>query len=171
MLNMGGTYPFQIDGNFGTVAAVVEALVWAHERVMVVGGASSGVGGPVNATDLVMAETGDVEGVVTVLRLLPSLSQMWAENGGGSVQGLRAKGGFVVDTAWDGDGKLTEATVVSTLGGEVILTVGGARIGGGGDQATAKEIEVDGVEGSGVFVRLSTEIGGVYHVKMAEQGK
>lgn len=121
-----------------------------------------------NATDLVTAETGDTEGVITVLRLLPSLPRMWAENGGGSVQGLRAKGGFVVDLAWDEEGRLTEGTVQSTLGGEVIITFGGAVLGEESDEdEEVGEIEVEGVEGPGVFVRVRTDVGGAYTVRMA----
>lgn len=50
-----------------------------------------------------------------VVELLPALPSAWPE---GSVRGLRARGGFVVDMKWS-DGKLTEATVTSTLGGKL----------------------------------------------------
>lgn len=50
-----------------------------------------------------------------VVELLPALPSAWPE---GSVRGLRARGGFVVDMKWS-EGKLTEATVTSTLGGKL----------------------------------------------------
>ena len=50
-----------------------------------------------------------------VVELLPALPSAWPE---GSVRGLRARGGFVVDMKWS-EGRLTEATVTSTLGGKL----------------------------------------------------
>ena len=49
------------------------------------------------------------------IHLLPALPDAWHK---GSVKGLCARGGFVVDIAWEGT-QLTDATLRSTLGGTV----------------------------------------------------
>lgn len=51
------------------------------------------------------------------VHLLPALPSAWKD---GSVKGLRARGGFVVDMTWS-DGSLTGATVTSTVGGVLRL--------------------------------------------------
>ncbi|MDE5664540.1 MAG: glycoside hydrolase family 95 protein, partial [Duncaniella sp.] len=45
--------------------------------------------------------------------LLPALPDKWKS---GSVRGLRARGGFIVDIDWN-DGELTHVRIHSTLGG------------------------------------------------------
>jgi alpha-L-fucosidase 2 len=54
------------------------------------------------------------------IELPPALPSAWPT---GSVKGLCARGGFVVDAAWR-DGKLTEATVHSLAGNPVRLCYG-----------------------------------------------
>jgi alpha-L-fucosidase 2 len=59
------------------------------------------------------------------INLLPALPQAWPS---GSVQGLRARGGFDVEISWK-DGRLVRATIGSTLGGPCRLRYGNAVTG------------------------------------------
>lgn len=83
--------PFQIDGNFGATAAIAEMLVQSQMR----------------------RKDGSFE-----IYLLPSLPSAMAKTG--SVKGIKARGGFIVNLAWK-DGKLFEAEVYSELGGALNL--------------------------------------------------
>jgi alpha-L-fucosidase 2 len=67
---------FQIDGNLAATAGVCEMLLQSHERVP-------------------GKEPAHQE---FVLNFLPALPKAWPS---GSVQGLRARGGFTVDLHWD----------------------------------------------------------------------
>jgi alpha-L-fucosidase 2 len=73
--NLFSTHPpFQIDGNYGLMAAILELVVQSH-------------GG--------------------IIRLLPAIPEQWPE---GSVQGVRCRGGWSVDLAWQ-HGQLTSLTL------------------------------------------------------------
>lgn len=92
----GGTYPnlldahspFQIDGNFGGCAGVVEMLMQSSART---------------------------------ITLLPALPEAWKD---GRVEGICARGGFVVDMEWK-DGKVTSLRIMARKGGKTEVTVNG----------------------------------------------
>ncbi len=91
----GGTYPnlfdahppFQIDGNFGGTAGIIEMLIQSHN--------------------------GEIH-------LLPALPDALPK---GSIAGVRARGGFILDFSWE-NGQINELKVVSTAGGTCILRQG-----------------------------------------------
>ncbi len=104
----GGSYPnlfcahppFQIDGNFGGAAAIVEMIVQSHE---------TGVD----------SDTGES---LPLIDLLPALPSAWAE---GAVRGIRARGGFVLDFEWK-EGRLHSGTLYSERGGACLIRYSGA---------------------------------------------
>jgi len=86
---------FQIDGNFAGTAGVAEMLLQSQG-----GTASLAAGGTIH--------------------LLPALPGAWNQ---GSFQGLRARGGFVVDAAWK-DGKVAAYKIRATQDGPLKLRIG-----------------------------------------------
>ena len=86
--------PFQIDGNFGATAGIAEMLLQSHT--------AAGDNG-------------------FLIDLLPALPSCWPA---GKVTGLRARGGFTVDVAWQ-DGKVTRYRVASATPREVTVRVNG----------------------------------------------
>lgn len=89
--------PFQIDGNFGATAGVAEMLLqsqWTEKR---------------DGKDL------------RIISLLPALPKAWPA---GSVKGLCARGGFVLEFAWE-NGALKHAVIHSKLGKPCLLRAAG----------------------------------------------
>lgn len=97
----GEETPFQIDANFGFSGAVLSMLV----------------------VDLPVAAD-EEEGVRTVV-LGPAIPGSWA---GGSVKGLRLRGGGVVDFSWDDDGVVKDLKVVAKADGVGIVNIRGEEL-------------------------------------------
>jgi alpha-L-fucosidase 2 len=92
--------PFQIDGNFGATAGIVELLLQSQW-------------------------TGQDDGKeLRIVSLLPALPSAWPA---GSVKGLCARDGFVVDLSWD-KGLLTRAVIHSKLGKPCLICSGTHKI-------------------------------------------
>jgi alpha-L-fucosidase 2 len=92
--------PFQIDGNFGATAGIAEMLLqsqWTQQR------------------------DGNE---VRIVSLLPALPKAWAT---GSVKGLRARDGFVIDMDWQNDA-VKHVVIHSTLGKTCLLRYSGHEI-------------------------------------------
>ncbi len=89
--------PFNIDGNFGAGAAVIEMLLQSQETKIVSGKK------------------------IPVIELLPALPDIWKA---GEISGLRTANGFEVAFSWK-EGKLASATVKSLLGEDGIIRYNG----------------------------------------------
>jgi alpha-L-fucosidase 2 len=92
--------PFQIDANFGLPGAILSML----------------------AVDLAMP---GAEPEVRTVVLGPAIPARW---GNGSVQGMRLRGGGVVDFEWDADGTVTRAEVKDRTTALKVVNVAGKEL-------------------------------------------
>jgi alpha-L-fucosidase 2 len=95
--------PFQIDGNFGGAAGIIEMLLQSHEL----------------ETRSSNNETRN-KPEIRIVELLPALPKAWPS---GSAKGLSARGGFEVDINWK-NGTLQRATIRSLLGNDCKVRLG-----------------------------------------------
>lgn len=118
----GGTGHFQVDGNFGGPAGVVEMLMQSHLRSIdnkakdinkaAFNAYVQDKDSPNNFNYVVPED--ELVNAPYIIHLLPALPDAWPE---GNVTGLRARGGFEVDIEWK-NGQLGQATVRSVKGGD-----------------------------------------------------
>ena len=108
----GGTYPnlldahspFQIDGNFGGCAGVVEMLLQSEYNL----------NHNINANSLTAQPQITIE-------LLPALPEQWQD---GAVSGIRARGGITVEMSWQ-NSRVTNLTLTAQKACKVALRVNG----------------------------------------------
>ncbi len=106
----GGTYPnlldahspFQIDGNFGGCAGVIEMLMQSEYQI---------------------PDWSSSRLPITSIELLPALPDNWKD---GEVSGLRARGGITVDMTWQ-DGKVKKVSLTAQQPCVVTLLMNGER--------------------------------------------
>jgi alpha-L-fucosidase 2 len=94
--------PFQIDANFGFGGAVLSMLV----------------------TDMPTAVGGEEDGKTVVLG--PAIPTSWS---GGSVKGLRLRGGGIVDFGWDANGVVKDVKTYGKLEGLTLVNKEGTVLG------------------------------------------
>ena len=99
--------PFQIDGNFGATAGIAEMLLQSHDP---------------HGTPL--GDSAVQAGQAAYLHLLPALPSALPD---GSIEGLRARGGFVVDIEWRSM-RLVSARVLSQRGKPFVLRYDGKEL-------------------------------------------
>ena len=107
----GGTYPnlldahspFQIDGNFGGCAGVIEMLMQSRFELVGTKNRKYGIG------------------PMTSIELLPALPQNWKD---GAVSGICARGGISVDMSWENN-RVKTLTLITKKACETELTMNG----------------------------------------------
>jgi alpha-L-fucosidase 2 len=149
MMNIWSPALFQIDANLGAPGGMAEALLQSHEWAT----ADSTAGAPRPAYYNDYNRT-------TILRLLPALPATWASGGGGYARGLRARGGFQVDLAWDSSARLASANITSLLGRDAWVIAGSTTFTANGASLTTGS-------SSGPWVRISGAKGTSFGVKLA----
>ena len=125
--------PFQIDGNFGGTAGVCEMLLQSHLRSVEaeaesIGDATFAAYRRDTKTPNHFVPVAPDEQLVDapyILHMLPALPSAWPN---GRIHGLRARGGFEVDLAWN-DGQLVAATIRAAKEGTCRLYVNGKLTG------------------------------------------
>ena len=125
--------PFQIDGNFGGAAGVCEMLLQSHLRSVDANAKTIEDAAfvayrrdpetPRHFLPVVPDEA--LAEAPYILHLLPALPSAWPN---GKINGLRARGGFEVDVAWE-NGKLRAATIRAAKGGVFRLFANGVLTG------------------------------------------
>lgn len=118
----GGTSHFQVDGNFGGPAGVVEMLMQSHLRSInnkakdineaAFNAYAQDKDSPNNFDYVVPGD--ELVDAPYIIHLLPALPDAWPD---GTVSGLRARGGFEVDIEWK-SGRLAQATIRTIKGGD-----------------------------------------------------
>ncbi len=108
--------PFQIDGNFGAAAGVCEMLLQSHLRSInaeasTVDEAAYVAYRPSEDKKTFTPQVPPVELATApyILHLLPALPTDWTQ---GSIKGLKARGGLLVDLSWN-DGAISTATITA----------------------------------------------------------
>ncbi|KAH8807186.1 Six-hairpin glycosidase-like protein [Xylogone sp. PMI_703] len=152
MLGVHPGGPFQPTGNLGVTASMAEALLQSHETISLT-----------NTNKPTPAYTGD-DNKAHLIRLLPVLPPEWAANGGGSVKGLLARGGFQVDISWDSKGRLRDANITSRVGNPVWITLGTTPVGETTNSTT--NLAVKGCK-TAAFVLLKAQKGSTHSVTIA----
>jgi alpha-L-fucosidase 2 len=124
----GGTYPnlldahspFQIDGNFGGCAGVVEMLM--QSDYIVVDSGQLAVDSSIRSDGQRRNhKLSTVNSQLSTIELLPALPENWKD---GSVSGIRARGGIAVDMTWK-DSRVTTLTLTAQQACVVMLTMNG----------------------------------------------
>lgn len=106
--------PFNIDGNFGGAAAIIEMLLQSHE-------------------------TKNIDGqLLPLIDVLPALPEAWPN---GEVKGLRAAGGFEIDLNWKNN-RVDKIQVRSLLGSPAVLRYLGKDISIGLKKGETKEFSL-----------------------------
>jgi alpha-L-fucosidase 2 len=113
--------PFQIDGNFGGCAGIAEMLLQSHEEI-----ADARLPDASSEKESSSSEKSEIEGHESdvdrfVIHLLPALPSAWPN---GSVKGLCARGGIIVDIEWK-NGRVTRYRIASAESRSVAVRVNG----------------------------------------------